>query len=80
MERTYPIPVIVEDMLRKLNNPSLTWVERDNVCAVIEEIEKACRTEATRYRRQRGVEREEERREARKARSKTRQPRDLHKF
>lgn len=66
MERTYPIPVIVEDMLRKLQSANLSWVERDNVCAVIEEIERACHQEASRYRKMRGAEREEERRESRK--------------
>lgn len=70
--KTYPIPVVVDDMLKKLWNSQLKELERDNVALMLEEIERAVHREVGIYRRERGRQNRDDRDQRRRERNKAR--------
>lgn len=67
--RTYPLPAVVQDMLRRLNDSGADAVERDNTALMLEEIEREVRRQVGIYRRERTKQYREDREQKRRARS-----------
>jgi hypothetical protein len=65
IDKTLPIPPILADMIRKLGDKTLPESERDNICAVLREVEQQSRRATTDYLEARGRANEEDRRSKR---------------